>query len=129
MIDIKITDKIIKVSITSPQNSLGTVANGTEYLGLDREIPTNLYIYIYIYIYFPTSFGHGCAQSLWFLKSMLHYLTQLSDIYVIYLIHIQRERKVVNGRSTLCHGLNLVLDLNQKMLKFLAFLSNSFLYL
>ena len=51
LIDIKITGKIIKVSITSPQNSLGTVANGTEYFGLDREIPTNLYIYIYIYTY------------------------------------------------------------------------------
>ena len=60
---------------------------------------------------------------------MLHYLTSLSDIYVIYLIHIQSEGTVVNGRSTVCHGLNLVLDLNQKVLKLLFFLSNSSLYL
>ena len=68
-------------------------------------------IYIYIYI------------------DMLHYLTWLSDIYVIYLIHMQREGAVTNGRSTACHGLNLVLDLHQKVLKFLVFLSNSSLYL
>ena len=42
---------------------------------------------------------------------------------------MQREGTVVNGRSTVCHGLNLVLDLNQKVLKFLVFLSNSSLYL
>ena len=60
---------------------------------------------------------------------MLHYLTSLSDIYVIYLIHIQSEGTVVNARSTVCHGLNLVLDLNQKVLKLLFFLSNSSLYL
>ena len=43
---------------------------------------------------------------------------------------MQRERTVANGRSTSCHGLNLVLDLNQKVLnKVLVFLSNSSLYL
>ena len=36
---------------------------------------------------------------------------------------------MANRRSTACHGLNLVLDLNQKLLKFLVFLSNSYLYL
>ena len=42
---------------------------------------------------------------------------------------MQMEETVVNGRSTLCYGLNLVLDLTQKLLHFLVFLSNSFLYL
>ena len=28
---------------------------------------------------------------------------------------------MVNGRSTACHGINLVLDVDQKVLKFLAF--------
>ena len=60
---------------------------------------------------------------------MLHYLTSLTDIYVMCLIHMQRERTLVNGRSTACHGLNLILDLNQKVLKSLVFLSNSSFYL
>ena len=42
---------------------------------------------------------------------------------------MQRERTVVNGRSSACQGVNLVLDLNQKLLKFLVFLSNRSLYL
>ena len=42
---------------------------------------------------------------------------------------MQRERAVVNGRSSACQGVNLVLDLNQKLLKFLVFLSNRSLYL
>ena len=42
---------------------------------------------------------------------------------------MQIEGTVVNGRSTACHGLNLVLDLNQKVLSFLVLLSNSSLYL
>ena len=67
--------------------------------------------------------------SLWFLKSMLHYLTSLSDVCVINLIHMLWERTVENGRSTACHGLNLVLDLNQKLLNFLVFLSSSPLYI
>ena len=37
---------------------------------------------------------------------------------------MQMEETVVNGRSTPCNGLNLILDLTQKV-----FLSNSFLYL
>ena len=53
----------------------------------------------------------------------------LLDIYIIYLIHIHREGTVVNGRSTACHGLTLVLDLNQKVLNILVFLSNSSFYL
>ena len=57
---------------------------------------------------------------------MLHYLTSPSD--VIYLIHMQKEGTVVNERNTACHGVNLVLDLNQKVLKFFVFLSNSYLY-
>ena len=65
--------------------------------------------------------------SLEFLKSMLHYLTSLSHIYVIYLIHKLMERKVVNRRSITCHGLNLVLDLDQNVLK--RFLPNNSLYL
>ena len=56
-------------------------------------------------------------------------LTSLSDINVIYLIHIQKEATVVNGRSAACHAVNLVLDLNQEVLKFLVFLTNSSLYL
>ena len=60
---------------------------------------------------------------------MLHYPRSLSDINVIYLIHMQREGTVVNGRTTRCHGINQVRDLNQKVLKFLAFLSNNSLYL
>ena len=42
---------------------------------------------------------------------------------------MQREGTVVNGRSTACHGLNFVLDVNQKVLKFLVVLSNSSLYI
>ena len=42
---------------------------------------------------------------------------------------MQMEETVVNGRSTPYHGLNLVLDLTQKGLHFLIFLSISFLYL
>ena len=53
----------------------------------------------------------------------------ISDINVIHLIHLQGEKTVVDERSTACHGLNLVFDLNQKVLKFLVFLSNSSLYL
>ena len=83
---------------------------------------------------FPTTFGRfqglqGVCCLYDFLKSILHYLTSLSDIYVIYLIHMQTGGTVVNGRSTAYHGLNLVLDLNQKVLKFLVFLFNSSLYL
>ena len=56
---------------------------------------------------------------------MLYCLTVLNDIYVIYLIHVQKERAVVNGRSTACHGNNLVFDLDQKVFKFVVFLSSS----
>ena len=42
---------------------------------------------------------------------------------------MQKEGTIVNGRSAACHGLDLVLDLNQKVLNFLVFLSNSPLYL
>ena len=58
-----------------------------------------------------------------------NYLTSLSDIYVIYLIHYQMEGTVVNGKNTACHGLYLVLDISEKVLKFLVFLFNSSLYL
>ena len=71
---------------------------------------------------FPTSFGRGRSQGacclkidvtkITFLKLMLYYLTSLGDIYVIYLMHIQRQRTLVNGRSTTFHGINLVHDLN-----------------
>ena len=60
---------------------------------------------------------------------MLHYLASLSDIHVIYLIRMQMEVTVVNGRSTACSGLTLVLDLNQNVLRVLVFIPNSFLYL
>ena len=56
-------------------------------------------------------------------------LTSLSDISIIYLIHMQKEGTVVNGRSAAEHGVNLVVDLNQKMLKFLVFISNISLHL
>ena len=39
------------------------------------------------------------------------------------------ERTVVNERSPVCHGVKLVFDLNQKVLKFLVFLSNGSQYL
>ena len=42
---------------------------------------------------------------------------------------MQRKRTVVNERITACHGVNLVLDLKQKMLKFLVLFSNGSLYL
>ena len=79
-----------------------------------------IYIHIYIYIYIYILYVYI------FLESMLHYLTSPSD--VIYLIHMQKEGTVVNERNTACHGVNLVLDLNQKVLKFFVFLSNSYLY-
>ena len=44
---------------------------------------------------------------------MLHYFTTLGDTCIIYLIHMQRERTLLN-ESTACHGLDLALDLNQK---------------
>ena len=50
----------------------------------------------------------------------------LSDINIVYLILMQKEGTVVNGRSPACHGINLVLNLNQKVLKFLVFFSDSF---
>ena len=79
---------------------------------------------------FPTSFDRGRSQGAYrLLKSILHYLTSLSEIYVIYLILMQREGTLVKERSTGYHGINLVLDLNQKVIKFLVFLSNSSLYL
>ena len=37
LIGSKIADKIIKVSITSPQNTSETVTNKTENIGLDRK--------------------------------------------------------------------------------------------
>ena len=37
LIGSKIADKIIKVSITSPQNTSETVTNETENIGLDRK--------------------------------------------------------------------------------------------
>ena len=37
---------------------------------------------------------------------------------------MQREGTETNGRSAACHGLSLVLDLNQKVLKFLVILPN-----
>ena len=99
-------------------------------------------MYIYTYIYrlnsiewgkhyskdnnFPTSCCRGLPQGVCCLNnSVLPYLASLSDISVIYLIHMQREGTVVNGRSTVCHGVNLVLDSIQKVLTFLVFLSNS----
>ena len=42
---------------------------------------------------------------------------------------MQRERTVVNERSPVCYGVKLVFDLNQKVLKFLVFLSNGSQYL
>ena len=60
---------------------------------------------------------------------MLHYLTSPSDINVIYLIHMQGEGTVASEKITAYHGVNLVLDLNQMVLKFLIFLSNGSLYL
>ena len=60
---------------------------------------------------------------------MLHFLMSLSDINVIYLIHMQTKAIAVNGESTACHVLNLVPDLNQKVLEVLVFLANSSLYL
>ena len=60
---------------------------------------------------------------------MLHFLMSLSDINVIYLIHMQTKAIAVNGESTAYHVLNLVPDLNQKVLEFLVFLANSSLYL
>ena len=47
---------------------------------------------------------------------MLHYLKSLTDIYVVYLIHMQKEGKVVNKGSTACHRVNLILDSDQKVL-------------
>ena len=41
----------------------------------------------------------------------------------------RKKKQVVNGRITACHAVNLVLDLDPKMLKVLVFLSSSFLYL
>ena len=40
----------------------------------------------------------------------------LSDISVIYLIRMQKEGAAVNGRSTACHGVNLIFDLDQSVL-------------
>ena len=40
----KVTYKIAKVSRNSPQNSLETVENETENIGLDGEIPKERYI-------------------------------------------------------------------------------------
>ena len=40
----KIVDKTTEVSRTSPQNSLETVTNETENIGLDRKIPKERYI-------------------------------------------------------------------------------------
>ena len=37
---------------------------------------------------------------------------------------MRREETVVNERSTACHGINFVLDLNQKVLKGLVLSSN-----
>ena len=53
----------------------------------------------------------------------------LFDVTYWCLIHMQRRGTLVNGRSTACHGPNLIRDLNQKVLKFLFFLSSSFFYL
>ena len=49
---------------------------------------------------------------------MLHYLTSLSDINVKYLIHIQREKIVVNERSTACQGINYSSRLKNNIYKF-----------
>ena len=38
---------------------------------------------------------------------------------------MQIEGTAVKGRSTTSHGVNLVLDLNQKVLKLLVFLFNN----
>ena len=77
------------------------------------------------YIYSQEVLLSRSVLSLRFLKSMLHYLTSLTDIYIICFIHMQRKGTVVNGRSIACLGLNLVLDLNKKVLKFLVFLSSN----
>ena len=53
---------------------------------------------------------------------MLHYLTSPSDINALYLIDMQTEVTVAKKRNTACHRVNLVLDLNQQVLKFLVFL-------
>ena len=42
---------------------------------------------------------------------------------------MQREGTFVNGIRSACHRVNLVLDLNQKVLKILTFLSFRSLYL
>ena len=42
---------------------------------------------------------------------------------------MQREGKSVNERNTACHGVNLVLDLNQKLSKSLVVLFNKSLHL
>ena len=57
-----------------------------------------------------------------------YFLTSFSDINVKYLIHVQKEKTMVNGGSTACHGVNLVLELNPKVLKDLAFSFNSSLF-
>ena len=38
---------------------------------------------------------------------------------------MQKKGTVVNGRSTACHKLKLVLDLNEQVLEILVLLSNS----
>ena len=52
----KIRDKIAKVSKTSSQNNSTTATNEEENIGLDREIPREVYMYVcmYIYIYIHT---------------------------------------------------------------------------
>ena len=60
----------------------------------------NIYIYIYIIYIYRERLNSVERGTLWFVKSMLHYLTLLGDIYVIYLIHMQREGTVANWRST-----------------------------
>ena len=67
---------------------------------------------------FPTSFGNGRSQGV---CCLYNFYNRCYIIYVIYLIHMQREEAMVKGKSTACHGLNLVLELNQKVLKFLKF--------
>ena len=38
----------------------------------------------------------------------------------MYLIHMHKKETIVNRKSTACHGINLVLDLDQNKLNVLA---------
>ena len=65
----------------------------------------------------------------WFLKLILHCLMSLSDIYVIYFIHMQAEGTVARKRKYCMPWTWLILDLSRKLLQVLVFLSKSFSFL